>query len=104
MRIAINTRFSNYAYEEGYGRFTREVSGRMAAASGGTDEFLFVYDRPVRSGLPEGSRVSAASAVVEVLVRYQGSGLSETTAGGCLSLSGRSLFLADEGAPGHGDP
>jgi len=59
MRIAINTRFSNYAYEEGYGRFTREVSGRMAAASGGTDEFLFVYDRPVRSGLPEGPRVSA---------------------------------------------
>ena len=59
MRIAINTRFSNYAYEEGYGRFTREVSGRMAAASGGADEFLFVYDRSIRSGLPEGPRVSA---------------------------------------------
>ena len=51
MRIVINTRFSNYAYEEGYGRFTREISGRLASLSG-ADDYLFVYDRELREVAP----------------------------------------------------
>lgn len=58
MRIAINTRFSNYGYEEGYGRFTREIAGRLAAAAGG-DEYLFIYDRPLRGPSMPGMRVSS---------------------------------------------
>lgn len=58
MRIAINTRFSNYAYEEGYGRFTREISGRLAMASD-ADEYLFIYDRALREDLPDNPRRSA---------------------------------------------
>ena len=58
MRIAINTRFSNYAYEEGYGRFTREIAGRLAGIDS-PDDYLFVYDRALNAGLPAGRRVSA---------------------------------------------
>lgn len=58
MRVVINTRFSNYAYEEGYGRFTREIAGRLAT-SGGADEYVFVYDRPLKTGLSDGKRLSA---------------------------------------------
>jgi glycosyltransferase involved in cell wall biosynthesis len=44
MRIAINTRFSAYPYEEGYGRYTREIAGRMADLCP-DDQFLFLYDQ-----------------------------------------------------------
>jgi glycosyltransferase involved in cell wall biosynthesis len=44
MRIAINTRFAWYGYEEGYGRFTRELSSRLPHAAP-DDEFLFLDDR-----------------------------------------------------------
>jgi glycosyltransferase involved in cell wall biosynthesis len=57
MRIVINTRFANYAYEEGYGRFTREISGRLPAIAG-ADDFLFVYDREAGSGTAAMERVS----------------------------------------------
>lgn len=45
MRIAINTRFANYGYVEGYGRFAMELSHRLAL-SGGSDNYLFIQDRP----------------------------------------------------------
>jgi glycosyltransferase involved in cell wall biosynthesis len=44
MRIAINTRFGAYDYQEGYGRFTRELSYGLAAANK-DDQFYFYYDR-----------------------------------------------------------
>ena len=45
MRIAINTRFGAYDYQEGYGRFTREISYGLARANKG-DEYFFYYDNP----------------------------------------------------------
>jgi glycosyltransferase involved in cell wall biosynthesis len=45
MRIAINTRFANYGYVEGYGRFTAEMSHRIAMSCP-QDSFIFVHDRP----------------------------------------------------------
>ena len=45
MRIAINTRFGAYDYQEGYGRFTREISYGLAAANK-EDEYYFIYDKP----------------------------------------------------------
>jgi glycosyltransferase involved in cell wall biosynthesis len=57
MRIVINTRFANYAYEEGYGRFTREISGRLPAIAD-SDEFLFLYDRDIGSETEAMERVS----------------------------------------------
>ena len=47
MRIAINTRFGAYEYQEGYGRFSREISYGMAAAYP-DDEFFFYYDQPLK--------------------------------------------------------
>jgi len=44
MRIAINTRFAWYGYEEGYGRFTRGLCSRLPTACP-ADEFLFLDDR-----------------------------------------------------------
>lgn len=43
MKIAINTRFAWYGYEEGYGRFTRELCSRLPLAAPG-DEFLYLDD------------------------------------------------------------
>jgi len=57
MRIVINTRFSNYAYEEGYGRFTRAISGRLPGAMD-TDEFLCVYDQALKTGMTVAPRFS----------------------------------------------
>jgi glycosyltransferase involved in cell wall biosynthesis len=51
MRIAINTRFSAYPYEEGYGLYIREIASRMADSEQG-DRFLFLYDQPPSSPLP----------------------------------------------------
>jgi glycosyltransferase involved in cell wall biosynthesis len=48
MRIAINTRFGAYDYQEGYGRFTREISYGLAAANK-DDEYYFLYDKPFPS-------------------------------------------------------
>lgn len=44
MRIAINTRFSAYPYEEGYGLYVREIAGRMRDLCR-EDQFLFLYDQ-----------------------------------------------------------
>jgi glycosyltransferase involved in cell wall biosynthesis len=44
MRIAINTRFGAYDYQEGYGRFTREISYGLASANK-LDEYFFYYDK-----------------------------------------------------------
>lgn len=44
MRIAINTRFAWYGYQEGYGRFTRELCSRLPPA-GPDDDFLYLDDR-----------------------------------------------------------
>ncbi len=57
MRVVINTRFANYAYEEGYGRFTREIS-RLLPAISEDDDFLFVYDREAGRGIAEMERVT----------------------------------------------
>ncbi len=61
MRIAINTRFSAYPYEEGYGRYAREIAGRMADACP-DDQFLFLYDQSPVTGMPPGSPARPGSA------------------------------------------
>jgi glycosyltransferase involved in cell wall biosynthesis len=48
MRIAINTRFGAYEYQEGFGRFTREISYGLAAANK-DDEYYFFYDQSFQS-------------------------------------------------------
>lgn len=45
MRVAINTRFGNYAYREGYGHFIREIADRLVAAHP-ADAYFFYADRP----------------------------------------------------------
>jgi glycosyltransferase involved in cell wall biosynthesis len=45
MHIAINTRFAWYGYQEGYGRFTREVCSRLPGLAP-EDAFLYLDDRP----------------------------------------------------------
>jgi glycosyltransferase involved in cell wall biosynthesis len=44
MRIAVNARFGAYPYEEGYGRFVREIASRLTQFNS-TDEYLFLYDQ-----------------------------------------------------------
>jgi glycosyltransferase involved in cell wall biosynthesis len=44
MRIAVNARFGAYPYEEGYGRFVREITSRLPQY-GDADEYLFIYDQ-----------------------------------------------------------
>lgn len=46
MRIVVNTRFANYGYVEGFGRFIQEVGGRLVATHS-DDQYLFVHDRPL---------------------------------------------------------
>ena len=53
MRIAVNTRFAHYGYEEGYGRFTREIARRLVDLDPG-DRLLFLNDRPVAEPLYAG--------------------------------------------------
>lgn len=60
MRIAVNTRFAHYGYEEGYGRFTREICRRLAGACSG-DDFLFLNDRPVSEPIASDPHVETAS-------------------------------------------
>jgi glycosyltransferase involved in cell wall biosynthesis len=48
MRIAINTRFSAYDYQEGYGRFSREISYGLATENK-EDEYYFFYDKSFES-------------------------------------------------------
>lgn len=55
MRIAVNTRFAHYGYEEGYGRFTREIARRLAE-SGEGDRLLFLNDRPAAGEIDAGGR------------------------------------------------
>jgi glycosyltransferase involved in cell wall biosynthesis len=60
MRIAVNTRFAHYGYEEGYGRFTREVARRLAGLDA-EDRLLFLNDRPVSEPLHKGPNVETVT-------------------------------------------
>jgi glycosyltransferase involved in cell wall biosynthesis len=61
MRIAINTRFGAYDYQEGYGRFIREISQGMAAANP-DDNFFFYSDQPYTTALQQFSNVQSIIA------------------------------------------
>ena len=60
MRIAVNTRFAHYGYEEGYGRFTRELASRLARLDPG-DRLLFIDDRPVSDPVASGANVESTT-------------------------------------------